>query len=139
VNPLRSRKVQVALATIVACYLAEWGLDVSEGVLAAVIASGVAVILGIAHEDAGTKRAGGGVPLKELMGITPAELREFEPPEPIAPAVGAAVRKAIEPLSKLLREQIDERRKAEKAKHSAYVNGHAAGTVNGKASPPGGP
>jgi len=51
--PLRSRKVQVAIATVVAAWLVHAGLDVSESVVTAVIASGVALILGIAHEDNG--------------------------------------------------------------------------------------
>lgn len=56
--PLRSRKVQVAVATVVASYLLEAGVEVGEETLAAVLAVGVALILGIAHEDSGA-RAGG--------------------------------------------------------------------------------
>jgi hypothetical protein len=55
--PLRSRKVQVALATVLAAYLLPLGIEVSSELLATVIAVGVALILGIAVEDAG---AGGG-------------------------------------------------------------------------------
>ena len=51
--PLRSRKVQVAVATVVVAYLAQVGLEVSEETVATVLAVGVALILGIAHEDAG--------------------------------------------------------------------------------------
>lgn len=51
--PLRSRKVQVAIATIAAAWLAHAGFEVNEGVITAIIASGAALILGIAHEDAG--------------------------------------------------------------------------------------
>jgi len=49
--PIRSRKVQVAIATVVAAWLVHADLDVSESVVTAIIASGVALILGIAHED----------------------------------------------------------------------------------------
>jgi hypothetical protein len=51
--PLVSRKVQVALATIVAAYAAQVGLSVSEETVMTVLAVGVALILGIAHEDSG--------------------------------------------------------------------------------------
>ena len=51
--PLRSRKVQVAVATVLAAYAAEAGLNVSEDTVFAVLGVGVALILGIAHEDAG--------------------------------------------------------------------------------------
>lgn len=54
--PLRSRKVQVAVATVVAAYAAQAGLNLSEETVLAVLGVGVALILGIAHEDAG--RAG---------------------------------------------------------------------------------
>jgi len=56
--PLRSRKVQVALATVLAAYAMEVGLSVSQETLVALLSVGVALILGIAHEDAGAKRAG---------------------------------------------------------------------------------
>ena len=51
--PLASRKVRVALVTVVAAYLAEAGLGVSEEVVLALVSVGVALILGIAHEDNG--------------------------------------------------------------------------------------
>jgi hypothetical protein len=57
--PLRSRKVQVALATIVAAYAAQAGLALSEETVVTVLGVGVALILGIAHEDAG-RAAGAG-------------------------------------------------------------------------------
>ena len=60
VNPLRSRKTRVALATVLAAYGAQAGLGLSEEMLLTIVGAGVAVILGIAHEDAGAKRAGGG-------------------------------------------------------------------------------
>jgi hypothetical protein len=58
VQPLRSRKVRVALATVLATYLADWGLNVGPEVLTTIVGVGVALILGIAHEDNGKKRAG---------------------------------------------------------------------------------
>ena len=51
--PLRSRKVLVAIATVVVAYLAQAGLAVSEETVVTVLGVGVALILGIAHEDAG--------------------------------------------------------------------------------------
>jgi hypothetical protein len=56
--PLRSRKVQVAVVTVVAAYAAEVGLNVSAETLLTVLGVGVALILGIAHEDAGRAAAG---------------------------------------------------------------------------------
>ena len=53
VGPLRSRKVRVALVTVLAAYAAQAGLNVQEDVIHTVLAVGVALILGIAHEDAG--------------------------------------------------------------------------------------
>lgn len=55
--PLNSRKVQVALATIIVAYAAQSGLDVREETITTVLGVGVALILGIAHEDAGRKSA----------------------------------------------------------------------------------
>ncbi len=52
-GPMKSRKVRVALATVVCAYAAQAGLDVSEEVLLAILSCGVAIILGIAHEDNG--------------------------------------------------------------------------------------
>ena len=51
--PLVSRKVQVAVATVVTAYAVQIGFDVSAETVATVLAVGVALILGIAHEDAG--------------------------------------------------------------------------------------
>lgn len=53
INPLRSRKVRVALATVIAAYAAQFGLAVSEEVAMTILGVGVSLILGIAHEDAG--------------------------------------------------------------------------------------
>lgn len=56
VSPLKSRKVRVALATVIAALLAEYGLAVKEEMIYTILAVGSALILGIAHEDSG--RAG---------------------------------------------------------------------------------
>ncbi len=56
--PLASRKVQVALATVLIAYAGELGLPLREDTVVAVIGVGVALILGIAHEDAGRARSG---------------------------------------------------------------------------------
>jgi len=55
-QPLASRKVRVALVTVIAAYAAQYGLGVSEEVLLTLVSVGVALILGIAHEDAGKAR-----------------------------------------------------------------------------------
>lgn len=55
--PLQSRKVQVALATIVAAWAAHAGIVLSEETVTTVLGVGVALILGIAHEDAGKPRS----------------------------------------------------------------------------------
>ncbi|MCK6457670.1 MAG: phage holin [Phycisphaerae bacterium] len=51
VAPLGSRKVRVALATVLASYAAAYGFDVREEVIHTILAVGAALILGIAHED----------------------------------------------------------------------------------------
>ncbi|MDX2199264.1 MAG: hypothetical protein SF069_09885 [Phycisphaerae bacterium] len=56
--PLRSRKVQVAIATIITAYAAQVGAQVSEETVLTVLGVGVALILGIAHEDAARARTG---------------------------------------------------------------------------------
>jgi hypothetical protein len=55
--PLQSRKVQVALATVVVAYADQLGFALGTETVATAIAVGVALILGIAHEDAGRARA----------------------------------------------------------------------------------
>ncbi len=57
-QPLASRKVRVALATIIAAFAAQYGLGVSEDMVLTMVSVGVALILGIAHEDAGRAAAG---------------------------------------------------------------------------------
>ena len=57
VEPLRSRKVRVALATILGAYAGQAGLQLSEEVTLTIVSVGVALILGIAVEDNGRKRA----------------------------------------------------------------------------------
>ena len=56
-EPLRSRKVRVALATVLAAVAAEYGLRVSEELTLAIVGIGASLILGIALEDAGAKSA----------------------------------------------------------------------------------
>jgi len=56
-EPLRSRKVRVALATVLVAFAAEYGLGVSQEIMLTILSLGVALILGIAHEDAGAKSA----------------------------------------------------------------------------------
>lgn len=51
--PLRSRKMQVAVATVVVAYAAQTGVVLNEETITTVLGVGVALILGIAHEDAG--------------------------------------------------------------------------------------
>lgn len=51
--PLKSRKVQVAFATVLAAFAAEFGFNASDEALTTLVALGVSLILGIAHEDAG--------------------------------------------------------------------------------------
>ena len=52
---LRSRKVQTACVTVVMAMLADHGIVAGEALVAAIIAVGTAVILGIAVEDHGAK------------------------------------------------------------------------------------
>ena len=59
VRPLRSRKVRVALTTVVAAFAAEYGFDLSEEMTLTVVSMGVALVLGIAHEDAGRGQSRG--------------------------------------------------------------------------------
>ncbi len=61
---LASRKVQVAVATVLVAVATQYGWDVSEATILAVIAVGAALILGIAHEDNGTKQAGNGIEVR---------------------------------------------------------------------------
>lgn len=57
VRPLRSRKVRVALATILGAFAVEYGLHAPSEFLLAIVGIGVSLILGIAHEDAGRHAA----------------------------------------------------------------------------------
>jgi len=52
-RPLASRKICVAIATVVVAYAAQAGFNLSEEVLTTIMSCGVALILGIAHEDNG--------------------------------------------------------------------------------------
>ena len=57
VNPLKSRKVRVAITTVVAAYLAQKQIEVSDDIVYAIVGLGTAVVLGIAIEDNGAKKA----------------------------------------------------------------------------------
>lgn len=54
---LASRKVQAALATIIAAVCVQYGHEMNETTIQAIIAVGVAIILGIAIEDHGRNSA----------------------------------------------------------------------------------
>jgi len=58
IKPFQSRKVRVALATVIAACVAELGFNVSEEILLSIIGVGISVILGIAHEDSGKWASG---------------------------------------------------------------------------------
>jgi hypothetical protein len=59
VNPLRSRKVRLALCAIIVAFAREFGLNVSEETVLTIVGVIVALSVGIAIEDHGTKAAGG--------------------------------------------------------------------------------
>jgi hypothetical protein len=63
-NPLKSRKTRVALATVIAAYAAEYGVGVSEELMLTILGVGVALILGIAHEDNAAKQV---IPRSQLQ------------------------------------------------------------------------
>ncbi len=52
-RPLRSRKLRVALTTVIAAFLTDYGFAVREELVYTILAVGAALILGIAHEDSG--------------------------------------------------------------------------------------
>lgn len=54
---LRSRKVQAAAVALAAVLLAKLGFHWDTETVASIVGLGIAVILGIAHEDAGAKGA----------------------------------------------------------------------------------
>lgn len=54
-EPLASRKTRVAVATVLATAAGKYGLHIGEETILSIISVGVAMILGIAHEDAGLK------------------------------------------------------------------------------------
>lgn len=56
-HSLRSRKLRIALATTIAVFAAELGLNVSQELVLAIVGIGASLILGIAHEDAGKHAA----------------------------------------------------------------------------------
>ena len=53
VQPLASRKVRVGVATVLSGMAAQYGLGLGEETVMTILGVGVALILGIAHEDAG--------------------------------------------------------------------------------------
>lgn len=52
---LTSRKVQVAIATVLAAAASQYGLSVNTEIILSIVGVGVAIILGIAIEDNGIK------------------------------------------------------------------------------------
>ncbi len=52
-KPLESRKVRVALATVIVAFAANWGFNVDEELVITILGVGASLILGIAHEDSG--------------------------------------------------------------------------------------
>jgi len=54
-KPLESRKVRVALATVIAAFAANWGFHVDEELVLTILGVGASLILGIAHEDTARK------------------------------------------------------------------------------------
>jgi hypothetical protein len=73
-KPLESRKVRVAVTTVIAAFAANWGFHVDEELVLTILGVGVSLILGIAHEDAGIKSA------------TPAERLARHPEKEMGPA-----------------------------------------------------
>ena len=55
----KSRKVQVAVVTVITAVLAQYGLNVDDSIVYTILAAGASVIGGIALEDAGQKLGGG--------------------------------------------------------------------------------
>ncbi len=52
-RPLSSRKVRVAVTTVLVAFAAQFGWQVSAELIFTILGVGVSLILGIAHEDAG--------------------------------------------------------------------------------------
>lgn len=57
-KPLESRKIRIALATVLAAFAANYGFNVDEELVLTILGVGASLILGIAHEDAGRFSAG---------------------------------------------------------------------------------
>ena len=55
-RPLESRKVRVALTTVIAAFASNWGFNVDEELVLTILGVGASLILGIAHEDTAKKR-----------------------------------------------------------------------------------
>lgn len=58
IEPLRSRKVRVALVTVIAAFGAEYGFEIRQELLLTILGVGISIILGIAHEDNGRNASG---------------------------------------------------------------------------------
>jgi len=82
-RPLTSRKVRVALATVIAAFAAEAGLNVSDELVLTILGVGAALILGIAHEDAGRLAAGAAD-----TGLTPPQPEECQTDDTLNPSSG---------------------------------------------------
>jgi hypothetical protein len=54
---LKSRKVQIAIGSLIAAVVAELGFNLDPMIIGSIIATGLSLILGIAHEDSGAKSA----------------------------------------------------------------------------------
>ncbi len=52
-GPLSSRKVRVAVTTVLVAFTAQLGWEVSAELIFTILGVGASLILGIAHEDAG--------------------------------------------------------------------------------------
>ena len=52
-KPLESRKIRIALATVLSAFAANYGFNVDEELILTILGVGASLILGIAHEDAG--------------------------------------------------------------------------------------
>ena len=92
--PLQSRKVKVAIATVIAAYLAQWLPGVNEEVVFTVLSVGVSIILGIAIEDNGWKKTLGQV-AGEIVAAPPANP---DPAKPAAPKTAEDLLAALKAL-----------------------------------------
>ena len=87
VKPLQSRKMRVAITTVAVAYAAEYGLGLSAELMMTILGVGVALILGIAHEDNGVKQGTGGLATKLALSMAHAKAQVTDgvankPPSP---------------------------------------------------------